>query len=335
MLSKRSILCCAAGFTVALSLCTCSRNGRTAIAPAAPAPVANPAPSNVIECTGVLHPAKTFVVRLKPNETVEQLCVREGDQPAAGDRLAVLSCPPLREQWLATRTRLLDLRREAGQTDRLRWRKQVAETRLEEARKRIAATEALRQKVAGYDPAIQARDLMDERTRAEEQVEELTREIAESLELRQAEAPLLQALEQSAAQLDLQISNLVVRAPWKGVVVRAERAPGPGETLLELQDRSRFDVRGALWQNQLAGAQTGDTVTVLPDFMPGSCWTGVVTSIGLAAEPAPAQSFPRFPVIVLLNDGPETGLLRAGMTVLMRIHGRHGGERTASERQGN
>jgi hypothetical protein len=43
-------------------------------------------------------------------------------------------------------------------------------------------------------------------------------------------------------------------------------------------------------------------------------------SIGLASVPDASQSFPRFPVTVLLAEGLDTEALRDGMTVFMQIH---------------
>jgi multidrug resistance efflux pump len=275
--------------------------------------------SGVVECSGVLHPVRTFVLRLKPGERVESVRVKVGDTVAEGDILARLSNPDLQTEWLTARDRLVSVRREAAQLDALRWKKTAAESRLAELDKQMATAEALRGRVDGYDPQVHARDVRDARTRTVQEVESLERELAAGAALQQAEASVLSAREHYVLQMETQLSNLVVRAPWPGVAVRVEDPPAADGTLLEIHDRSRYSVRGTLWQNQLATVKAGSPVIVIPDFMPGCCWTGTVASVGLAAVPDAASSFPRFPVTVELAEGPDTGVLRDGMTVFMRF----------------
>lgn len=305
---------------MALTLCACDRAQKNPAVVLAPPPAAEASHTGVLECTGVLHPAGVFALRIKPGEFVDKVSVHAGDDVPAGEVLATLSCPALQTEWLATHNKIVELRHEATQLDALRWKKSVAESRLAALQRPIAAAEALRGKVAGYDPQVQAAELMGERTRVVQEVEGLAREIAAGVLGQQAATPLLHAVEQRVLQLDAQIAKLVVRAPWRGVVVRVESAPAADGTLLELHDRAHFNVQGLLWQNQLAAVKLGSRVTVLPDFIPGCCWTGTVRSIGLAAVPDATQSFPRFPVTVALADGPDTASLRDGMTVFMQIH---------------
>ena len=320
MLKQTSMSVCAGAIAALLAFGACSREdnsaGRVSAQQAAVAPA-----SNGLDGTGVLRPAQVFALRVKPGERVDRIEVKAGDPVQAGDTLATLSCPSLQTEWLATHAQILELRRDAAQIDALRWKKEVAESRLAGVVKQITVAESLRGQVAGYDPQVHARDLLEDRTRIEKEIEGLAREISAGVQLQQAAGPLLRTAEQRVLQLEAQISNLVVRAPWAGVVVRVESAPAAADgVLLEIHDRSRFRVQGMLWQNQLATVKTGDLVTVIPDFIPGCSWTGTVTAIGLAAVIDATQSFPRFPLTITLSDVPETELLRDGMTVFVQIH---------------
>ena len=287
----------------------CGRSGPKSGGPSTPPP---PTTTNLLDCTGTLHPVNIFIRRVKSDEIVEQVCVQPGAQVESGALLALLSCPDLQTEWLT-------LRREAGQIELNRRKKTVDESRLAELNKRLAVEESLRAKVAGYDPEVQARPLLDEKTRVEEEIQTLTLEIALGTQaLQQGDAE--QTIEARTARLAMRLTNLTVRAPFAGTVVRAEPSPEVANgVLVELHDRSRFNVHGVLWQNQLAFVQKGSRVIVTPDFMPGQSWTGMVTSIGFVPVAGSTEAFPRYPVVVSLDEGIDNAPLRDGMTAFMRI----------------
>ena len=300
---------------------SCGRRERADVAGPAVQTAESPGEPGVVECTGVLHPASRFILRANPGEELEKVNVAPGDEVQAGDVLAVLSCPALRAEWASAHEKILALRQEEAKLDAARWRKTIAEERRTEIRKRWEVEESLSQKIEGYDPQIHARELMEARQAVEQELEGLDREIALGTRLQPEIESLLQLQEQHLSWLGGRISNLVVRAPFPGVVVRVETpAPAVDGVWLEVHDRDRFTVQGLLWQNQLAGVETGCAVTIAPDFMSDTLWKGTVQSIGFAAVPEPMQSFPRFPVVIALDEGPDAGTLRDGMTVSMKIH---------------
>ena len=312
---------CMAGSLAILILGGCGRREPAAPAGSAPPLAELPAGSDAVECTGVLHPANRFVLRARPGEELEKVAVAPGAKVQAGDLLATLSSPALQAEWASAHEKTLALRQELSKLDALRWRKTAAEARRTEIRKRWEIEESLRGKIEGYDPQIHARELLEAQQGVEQELEALDREIA-AAELLQPEIEAMLGLqEQRIARLGERLSNLVVRAPFPGIVVRVETPePAPDGVWLEVHDRNRFVVQGLLWQNQLAGVAPGLAATITPDFLSAARWTGTVQSIGFAALAEPTRSFPRFPVTIALDEGTEAEALRDGMTVSVKIH---------------
>lgn len=302
-----------------LALSGCSR-GEAQPAPERADGVAVPsAGAGSVECAGVLRAARTLVVRLGPGETVAALHAHAGDRVSAGENLVTLSNPALQTEWLAARDRWMQSERDAAQVDVLSRKKAAAEQRVAALTRQVQEAEGLRGQVDGYDPRVHARDVIEARDRARDELDDLSRDLDARLRWRDSDAQVRAGREQYVSQLEQRVSNLVVRAPWTGVVVRGGDATAPDGVVLELHDRSRFAVDGALWQNQLARVSAGCRAIVTPDFMPGHSWTGTVASIGLAALPGHESGFPCFPVRITLDDGVDLGQVRDGMTVLVRI----------------
>ena len=282
---------------------------------------AQPADASGVDCTGTLHPSKIYTVRVKRGETVQDVFVQEGDEIGQGVQLARLLNPDLRSELISVREKALVLRRDTGQLQELIEKKRGADLRLSELKTRLDLNVPLQSKVAGYDPRVHARPLLDEFTKAETEASQLSQEIARGQSLENRSAPLLKLLEDRAAEIEKQLAELNVRAPFPGTVVRVERAPDPtGDGMvLELHDRSAFLVHSALWQNQLRFVKVGAEVTVMPDFISNRAWTGRVSSIAFAPQAGAKDAFPKFPMVVSLDAVAEAPLLRDGMTVFIRI----------------
>lgn len=281
---------------------------------------ARPADAAVVDCTGILHPARTYAVRVKHGETVQELLVKAGEEVAQGTPLARIASPDLQTELISAREKALALRRDASQLQEIIQKKEAADSRLAELKKRLDLGARLQSQVAGYDPGVHARPLLDEITRTETEARQLEQELLRGQSLERQSAPLLKSLEDRAAEIEKQLIELNVRAPFPGTVARLDLVPDPTDgTVLELQDRSSFNVHGALWQNQLRFVRLGSETAVFPDFLPDRCWTGLVSSIAFAPQAGVAGAFPRFPIIVSLHEVPEAPLLRDGMTVYVRI----------------
>lgn len=276
--------------------------------------------ANVLECLGTLHPVHVFTLRLNPNDVVESVHVKLGDALKQGDLLVTLSNPVLQGELVAARERILALKREALETHSLQWKKDAAAARLAELSQRLEAQEALREKVTGYNPQTQDRELVDEKNRVEREVKGYEGDIQQRMNMAEPTDELIGSLEQRIAEIENRLARLTVRAPHAGVVVRLERDPNPKDgLLLELHDRAGFIVRGMLWQNQLEHVKPGCEVAIIPDYASAKQWTGRISSIGLAPVIHAAVSFPQYPLDVALDDYDDTHMLRDGMTVMMRI----------------
>ena len=290
---------------------------------AMPQPVSSspaPAQSGVLDCTGTLHPANSFTLRLKPGQTLEKVHVQVGAQVQSDVVLATFLSPDLQAAWLAACERVLSQRRDAAQIETLTQKRAAAQKRLTELDQRVAREQALSGKVTGYDPKVHARALLDEKVNLEEEARQLAMEIAWRSKAVEDSARIVRVLELRLPQIEASLSNLIVKAPFAGTVVRVEPVPEAADNVvLELQDRSRFEVRGVLWQNQLPTVTAGAQVSIVPDFMPGHSWKGKVVSIGLVPVSGSTASFPKYPVVVALDEGIDPAPLRDGMTAVMRI----------------
>ena len=289
--------------------------------PRPPAENKEQASSNMLECLGTLHPAHTFALRLNPNDVVETVHVKLGDALKQGDLLVTLFNPVLQGELVAARERILALKREMLEIPSLQWKRDAAAARLAELSKWLDAQEALRGKVAGYDPQTQDRALVDEKNRVEREVKGYASDIQQRLQISGPTEELIKSLEQRIVEIEHRLARLTVRAPHAGIVVRLVEHDRPAKDglLLELHDRSSFVIRGALWQNQVKHVRPGSVARVIPDYASKKQWEGHILSIGLAPVINATASFPQYPVEVMLDDYDDSQILRDGMTVMMRI----------------
>ena len=153
------------------------------------------------------------------------------------------------------------------------------------------------------------------------------------------------ALDQALAERDLALLNLAyteVRSPIDGVVgnrsARAGAYATVGAQLLAIVPARGLWVDANFKESQLARIRAGQPVEVVADVLPGVSFRGRVASLapatGAQFSVIPPENatgnftkiVQRVPVrIELEDDGAELGKLRPGLSVAVRVDGRHDG----------
>ena len=119
-----------------------------------------------------------------------------------------------------------------------------------------------------------------------------------------------------------------VRAPIAGVVLAPERGRGPvegkpvksGDTLLTIGDFTRLAAVVQVDETDIARIGVGQAVRVTGNAFRGITLDGRVSHVASQANPK-SRGIPKFDVSVTLDPvgGEEAGLLRAGMSAIVRI----------------
>jgi len=138
-------------------------------------------------------------------------------------------------------------------------------------------------------------------------------------EIVQAQARLQQA-EWNAAQIERQIADAEVRAPFDGTVgsvhVRAGELVSPGQPLVTLGDLATLRVETTdLDEVDVAQVAVDRVATVTFDALPDRVFTGRVTRVSPMAEPGTGGV--HYTVVVELQEMDST--LRWGMTAFVDI----------------
>ena len=153
------------------------------------------------------------------------------------------------------------------------------------------------------------------------------------------------ALDQALAERDLALLNLAyteVRSPIDGVVgnrsARAGAYATVGAQLLAIVPARGLWVDANFKESQLARIRAGQPVEVVADVLPGVSFRGRVASLAPATGAQfsvipPENATGNFTKIVqrvqvrieLEDDGAELGKLRPGLSVAVRVDGRHDG----------
>lgn len=154
-----------------------------------------------------------------------------------------------------------------------------------------------------------------------------------------AEAALAQAqASRDLARIDLDAT--VITAPLDGIVgnrtVRAGNYVRPGSELMAIVPSRGLWVEANFKETQIARMRPGDPVTLTVDAAPGARFTAAVESLapatGAEFSLLPPQNatgnftkiVQRLPVrIALIGGGDTLGLLRPGLSVIVRVDTRH------------
>jgi cobalt-zinc-cadmium efflux system membrane fusion protein len=218
-----------------------------------------------VKATGSVQPIESHIVHLRPlgRARVEQVLVRVGDRVQKDQTLA----------------RLDDI--EAGQLNA-----QVAAAQAESRRLKIQLSNSRRQ-------AQRSRSLVDIGAVPVKEAEAAETE-ARALE------EAIRAQESTVAGLETRLrrfggssgggpSATAMRAPFAGVVITAESAPGetvdPGAVMFSVADLSRVYVEARIYERDLGKIRIGQTAFISVDAYPGQKFQGRVAAIRDILDP--------------------------------------------------
>ncbi|MBU1947184.1 MAG: HlyD family efflux transporter periplasmic adaptor subunit [Candidatus Eisenbacteria bacterium] len=234
---------------------------------------------------------------------VTEILVREGERSEAGAVLARLDPAEMsarRDQALAQAAAARALLQEIEGGSRpeelaqARAAREAARQRLQDAERDLRRTRDLRAAGAvsqeALDKAALAHDLARSQfTQADEQAR--LAEIGPRIERIEAQRAQLAQAVAAVAALEAQLENMVIRAPFSGVVTVRHREPGeivpPGSAVITLMNPNDRWVRVYLPETRIGKVRLGQQAKITTDTDPHRSTPGEVTFIASEAEFTP------------------------------------------------
>lgn len=234
---------------------------------------------------------------------IEAIHVPEGERVGAGDTLAALDREPMlarREaaeaDAAAARARLDELRSgyRREEVARARAALRAAEEEREDARRDLARTRALHEGGAvseeALDKARTAFEVASSRLAEARERAQMMEVGPREEEVRAQRARWASALA-SLRALDATLDNMVLTAPFDGVVTVRHREPGeivaPGAAVLTVQDTGDRWVRIYVPEDRVGAVELGQAATITTDTYPERSYAGTVRFIASGAEFTP------------------------------------------------
>jgi len=234
---------------------------------------------------------------------IDTIRVREGDAARAGDALASLDrveATARRQQTAAllavARAQLDELLRGARPEEvaQARAARDAAQQRLADARLDFDRTQALiRNNVVSQQAFDKAKTTLDVTQSLADQAEEQYRLVVvgpRKERIEGARAAVGQA-EAALRAADAGLANMVIRAPFNGVVTVRHREPGEivsaGSAVLSLMDRDDRWVRIYVSETRVGAVRIGQRAAISSDTFRGRTYPGEVVYISSEAEFTP------------------------------------------------
>jgi HlyD family secretion protein len=274
---------------------------------------------------------------------VEAVHVREGDTVRAGAELAVLDRAEMtarrdqaQAQVEAARAALMELQRGARPEEvrQARAATQAAAERMAEAQREAQRAERLlSEALVSAQEAERARTAVEVARRQHEQAREAQRlvELGPRRERIQVARASLAAAEASVRNLDASLANMVVRAPFDGVVTVRQREPGEivqaGTAAVTLLDRNDRWVKVYVPETRMAAVRIGQPARITTDTFRDRRYAGVVSYIAPQAEFTPKTVQTREERVKLVYavkvriTGDPAGELKPGMPADVVLEG--------------
>ena len=234
---------------------------------------------------------------------IDSIRVREGDRARAGEPLASLDrieATARRQQGAAqvavARAQLDELLRGARPEEvaQARAGRDAARQRLQDAQRDFdRAQELIRNQVVSQQVFDKARTALDVARSQYQQAAEQYRLVATGPR-RERIAAQRAAVAQAGAALraaDAGLANMVIRAPFDGVVTVRHREPGEivpaGSAVLSLMDRADRWVRIYVSEARIGAVRTGQPASITSDTFKGRTYPGEVVYLSSEAEFTP------------------------------------------------
>lgn len=234
---------------------------------------------------------------------IDSIRVREGDRAEAGAALASLDRVEAAARRAQAAAQLAAARSQLEEMVRGSRKEEVAQARaaLEAARQRLAdakldleRTQALIQNhVVSQQTFDKAKTAHDVASAQADQAEEQYRLVVAGPRRERVEAARAQAAQAAAALAgaDAALANMVIRAPFAGVVTVRHREPGEivgaGAAVISLMDRDDRWVRIYVSEARIGAVRTGQAATITSDTFRGKTYPGEVVYISSEAEFTP------------------------------------------------
>ena len=320
-------------FACTLSLVSCSRSGKVHVVKATKAPF-----DLKVHATGQLQSAASFFVGCPSVERVWQYsisfmapegkAVKEGDMILGFDAREIMQRLQLKQSELDTGLKELDkMRLQEQQTREVlalkceeeKVNKQKAVRKADYPEGLIAPME-LEKAQMGLELADLQEKLADKR---------LSNQISGMKSRIQVQESKVRLLKAEVERLERDVQKMNVSAPKAGLVVYTpswngkKKAVGDscwfGETILELPDLGRMQMKAVILEVQAGRVKVGQPAEVRLDSNPDRVYKGVITSLGrvfrVKSDSQPAIVFDA--VIDLSESDPE--LMRPGMAAGVNI----------------
>jgi HlyD family secretion protein len=234
---------------------------------------------------------------------IDSVQAHEGDRVRSGTVLAMLEQSERRArraqaaaQVDAARALLAELERGARpeEVQQARSARDAARVRLEDARRDVERTRKLFEGGAvsreALDKAEMGRDVAEKQLAQAEDQTRLVETGPRRERIDGARAQLAQA-EAALAEHEAALANMVLRAPFDGVVSIRHREPGeivsPGTPVVTLLDRTDRWVRIYVPENRIGAVRLGSPASVTSDTYPKKSYGGEVVFVASEAEFTP------------------------------------------------
>lgn len=255
-----------------------------------------------LEASGTVEATEAQLGFMAPGR-IDSVHVREGERVAAGAALASLDRVEAAARRAQAAAQLGGARAQLEEMVRGSRPEEVAQARAgrEAARQRLAdaqldfeRTQALlRNHVVSQQVFDKAKTAFDVAKAQADQAEEQYRLVVAGPRRERVEAARAQAAQAEAAlrASDAALANMVIRAPFAGVVTVRHREPGEivsaGAAVVSLMDRDDRWVRIYVSESRIGAVHTGQAATIATDTFKGRTYPGEVVYISSEAEFTP------------------------------------------------
>jgi len=234
---------------------------------------------------------------------IDSIRVREGDRARSGAPLASLDRAEATARRQQSAALLAIARAQLDELQRGSRPEEVAQARAgrDAARQRLAdaqrdfdrAQELIRNNVVSQQTFDKAKTALEVAQAQSEQTDEQHRLVVTGPRRERIEAARAQVAQAEAAlrAADAGLANMVIRAPFDGVVTVRHREPGEivgaGSAVISLMDRADRWVRIYVSEARIGAVQTGQAASITSDTFKGRTYPGEVVHVSSEAEFTP------------------------------------------------
>jgi HlyD family secretion protein len=273
---------------------------------------------------------------------IEKVYVREGDLVEAGDTLASLDSSETQARLRRAKARVETAKARLRETEEGARPEEIeqasavnraAEERLDDARRDYKRAQHLFDNGAisreALDKAGTALDIAaSEYHRANEALLQLER--GRRREVVEAQRAMLAEAEADLSTFQVLLSNMVIRAPFDGIISVRHHEPGEtvtaGSPVLTLQDRNDRWVRIYVPEQRIGAVHISDSATITTDAFPEKRYPGKVVFISSEAEftpktvQTPEERIRLVYAVKVRVSGDDSYDLKPGMPADVEVH---------------